>query len=524
MSGFLTKPVGAALTIGIAVLGAAVAGAILFTSSRASEVNLTTAQLVPADAGLYFALNTDLSSDQWVATFNLIKKLGNDDPEGELRDGAEEGGVDWEKDVAPFLGGNAAVYVRGVDIMNFDFSGSVIFRAKDARRVMEVIEEQAGVWDEQTYSGVEYVELGIMGCAARLADHVVIAYDEASLFEVIDVHTGKTPSLAGVEDFQRLRDELTKNFLAFVYVSSENMLGDFWLDDPVIRTALEESGSGDLVLKPSAWVLGASKSGFEFQAASVADPGVVSPMLAPRESRFASMVPGSTAMFFSTFGLAQTWEAAVGQARDQIDDAIAESTDGAYRSLDELLREGGEAWGIGSAEEVIKLFRGELAIAFSFPTFDEDEPEFVLLAEVDETEARRILESIVREIGVGTPETRTVGGVEMTIAYDEDGEPLAYAFRDGYVIIGTVPGVEGVLTLESAQSLAASARYRDTVAAMPTALGSYGYLDMTTVLRLASGGIMPELDQAERVMQGLILNIVDERGVVRWSGVLTIGD
>ncbi|HMO97037.1 MAG TPA: hypothetical protein PKD27_13040, partial [Tepidiformaceae bacterium] len=82
MSGFLTKPVGTALTIGIAVLGAAVAGAILFTSSRASEVNLTTAQLVPADAGLYFALNTDLSSDQWVATFNLIKKLGNDDPEG----------------------------------------------------------------------------------------------------------------------------------------------------------------------------------------------------------------------------------------------------------------------------------------------------------------------------------------------------------------------------------------------------------------------------------------------------------
>jgi hypothetical protein len=524
MSGFLTKPLGAALTIAIAVLGAAVAGAVLFTSSRATEVNLTTAQLVPADAGFYFALNTDLSSEQWISTFNLIKKLGNEDPEGELREGAEESGVDWENDVAPFLGGNAAVYVRGIDLMNFDFSGAVIFRAKNAGRVMQVLEDQAGVWDEHTYSGVEYLELGLMGYAARLDEHVVIAYDEASLFEVIDVHTGKTPSLAGVEDFQRLRDELTKNFLGFMYMSSENMLGDFWLDDPLIRAALEESGTSDLVLKPAAWVLGANKAGFEFQAASIGDAGVVSPMLAPRQSRFASLVPGTTAVFFSTTGLAQTWEAVVDQARDQIDDAIAEGSEGEYRSLDEALREAGSELGVDSVEDVIRLFRGELAVTLWFPTGDEDEPEGALLAEVNEAEARPILEAIVRKNSVGQPETRQVGGVEMTVAMDDEGEPLAYAFKEDYVVIGTVAGVEAVLLLGNEPPLSALNRYRETVDAMPTGLGSFMYLNMSTVLSLATGGVLPELDDAEKAMQGLILNVVDERGVVRASGVLTIGD
>jgi hypothetical protein len=417
------------------------------------------------------------------------------------------------------------VYIRGIDVMNFDFSGSVIFRAKDAARVMQVLEDEAGIWDEHTYSGVEYLELGLTGYAARLDDHVVIAYDEASLFEVIDVHTGKTPSLAGVEDFQRLRDELTKNFLAFMYLSSENMLGDFWLDDPVIRAALEESGAGDLVLKPAAWVLGANKSGFEFQAASIGDSGIVSPMLAPRESRFVNLVPATTAVFFTTTGLAQTWDAAIGQAGDQIDDAIAEATGGEYRSLAEALREAGGELGVDNVEDIIRLFRGEMAVAVWFPTGDEDEPEGALLAEVNESEARPLLEAIVRKHGDGAPETRQVGGVQMTIAYnDDDGEPLAYAFKDDYMVIGTVAGVEGILSLGNEPTLASLNRYSETVGAMPTSLGSFVYLNMSNVLSLASGGVLPELDDAEKAMRGLILNMVDERGVVRASGVLTIGE
>jgi hypothetical protein len=522
--GFLTKPYGAALTIGIAVIGAAVAGVVLFSSGRATEVELTTAQLVPADAGMYFALNTDLASEQWVATFNLVEKLGTEDPEGELQDGADEAGVDWENDVAPFLGGDAAVYVRGVDVMNFDFSGSVIFRTTDPERVMEILEEQIGAWDFHTYEGIEYIELGLEGFAAQLGDHVVVAYDQASLFEVIDVHLGETESLATVSEFQQLRDELTKNFLGFVYFSSENLMGDFWLDDPVIRAAIDQSGTGDMVFRPAAWVIGANSDGFEFQAASLGDAGVVSPMLESRTSKFAELVPADAAMFFSTTKFAQTWEQAVENARDQIDEAIRESSAGEFDSLDEALQEAASEWDVESVEDVIALFAGETAVAAWFPNGSTEEPAVVLLAEMDETEARPILQSIIESESTTTPETQTIGGVEVTVATDMDGEEVVFAFKDGYLIIGTLSGVTGVLELGSGPALSSSSRYSETVDAMPTSLGSFAFFDMAALLRLEEAGIVPELDEAEEALRGAIINMVEERGVVQFSGVLTIGD
>ena len=87
MSTLPQRNTGVFITLGLAVVGAVVAAFILFSSGKATDVDLTTARLVPADASLYFALNTDLSSDQWVATFKLIERLGQKNPQQELEDG-----------------------------------------------------------------------------------------------------------------------------------------------------------------------------------------------------------------------------------------------------------------------------------------------------------------------------------------------------------------------------------------------------------------------------------------------------
>lgn len=522
MPSVLRGPQGIVVTAAVAVAGAIVAAAILFTSSKASDVNLTTASLVPADAGVYVALNTDLSSSQWVSTFKLVEKLGADDPEGELKDGAEESGFDWEDDVAPFLGGNAAVYIRGLDVDSISAQGAVILRAKDPGRVMEILEEQAGVVDEDEYSGVEYLLLGLDGYAARLGDHVVIAIDRSSLEEVIDVHQGKAPALAGVEEFKKLRDELTGNFLGFVYVSADSLLGDFFLDDPVVRAALDQSGAAGMVFRPAAWVIGARKGGFEFQAASIGESGSISPMLRPRESRFAALVPGETAIFFSTAGIAQAWQAVVDEARDAIDDAIRQSGD--YDSLDDALQDAGRELGLESIEELVALFEGETAIAASFPDGNSANAEVVLLAEVDESRARAVIEKVVASNATGPGETRQAGSVEMTVFDDVDGDPLAYAFKDGALILGTPAGVEAVLEMAPGQpSLAGLKRYQDSVEQMPSALGTYAFFNLGALLRLEeASGVPAVLDAAERALEGLIINAVDERGVVRLSGVLTI--
>jgi len=515
-------PQGIIVTAVVAVAGALVAAAILFASGKASDVNLTTANLVPADAGVYIALNTDLSSSQWVSTFKLVEKLGAENPEGELKDGAEESGFDWEDDIAPFLGGNAAVYIRGLDIDAFSAQGAVILRARNPGRVMEILEEQAGIVDEDEYSGVEFLVLGLDGYAARLGDHVVIAMDEASLEEVIDVYQGKAPSLADVEDFRKLRDELTGNFLGFVYISAESLLGDFFLDDPVVRAALDQSGAGDMVFRPAAWVIGAKKGGFEFQAASIGDSGSISPMLQPRESRFAALVPGETAIFFSTTGIAQAWEAVVVEAREAIDDAIRQSGD--YNSLDDALQEAGRELGIESIEELVTLFEGETAIAAWFPSGNSNDPEVVLLSEVDASRARAVVEKVVASNATGPGESRQVGGVEMTVFDDVGGDPLAYAFKNGDMVMGTPGGVEAVLSMSPGQpSLAQLNRYSETVKQMPSALGTYAFFNLGALFRLEeASGVPAVLDQAERALEGLIINAVDERGVVRLSGVLTI--
>jgi hypothetical protein len=45
---------------------------------------------------------------------------------------------------------------------------------------------------------------------------------------------------------------------------------------------------------------------------------------------------------------------------------------------------------------------------------------------------------------------------------------------------------------------------------------------MGTVLRLASGGIPAELDEAEEALEAFIINWVTERGLTRVNGALTV--
>lgn len=510
---------GLAITAVVVAVGAVVGGVILFSSSKASEVNLTTAGLVPEDAGFYFALNTDLTSSQWVSTFKLVERLGTEDPEGELKEGAEEGGgIDWEEDVVPFLGGNAAVFVRGISISDISAEGAVIIRCTDAEKALEVLDEQAGLGPDHEYGGIEYYEGGPGGWVAIIEDHLVIAFDEDSLQSVIDVHNGDLGSLSDVDDFQTLRDELTGNFIAFAYVSTQNMLGDFLLDDPVVKAAIDNSGAGDLVFQPAAWVVGAKEDGFEFQAASLGKSGVVSPMLAPRESALIKYVPADAPVFFSTIDIAETWDKIMAQARPEIDEAIR--AEGEYDSLDDLLKDAGSELGIGSLEEVIRLLDGETAFAMWFPDGTEDNPEGLMIAEVDQAKAEPLMKTIASNANGGS-RTEKMDGTDVTIFVGDDGEDLAFAFFEGNLLFGTIEGLRLVLENDD-PTLDELRRYRETVDQMPTKLGTYAYLDLSKLLRLAEGGIPADLDEVERALAGLIINGVDERGVLRLSGILTI--
>ncbi|MEO6396935.1 MAG: DUF3352 domain-containing protein [Tepidiformaceae bacterium] len=514
---------GIVITISLAVIAAAIGGVILLSSGKASDVDLTTAGLAPADPALYVAFNTDLSSSQWVAAFKLIERLGQENPQQLLKDTVADGGVDWEKDVAPFLGGNAAIYLRGFSISDLNVQGAAIVKCKDAKRALTVVQQQSGLdFTEQKYGGVTYFDGGGM-FLARIGDHLVLAMDEESMREVIDVSSGKKPSLAGVGDFKSLRDELTTNFLAFVYMDASAFADGIFGGDRALKDALEASGAGDLALKPGAAVLGAKGEGFEFQAAAVGKAGDVSPMLAPRTSRFAPMVPADASIFFTTTKLAQTWKAVKGNSKSQLDTFFRD--EGRYRNLDEALRAAGQEVGLKNIEELINLFTGEMAVAAWFPSLDESDAQVAVLAEVtDAADARRVMESVVASSATSKPRSETVNGVQMTFVRNDSGDELGYAFTDNYLVIGTAKAARSVVAKDFGPNLAGAAKYRATVKEMPTALGTFAYFDVANLLRLTTGGVPVDLDDAERVLQGAIVNFVEERGVARISAVITIAE
>lgn len=524
MSTLPQRQVGIFITLGIVVVGAIVAGVILFTSGKASETELTTANLVPEDASIYAALNTDLTSDQWVAAFKLIERLGQRDPEGELRDSVEEtGAVDWEDDVAPFLGGNIAFYLKAATLDTSDVDGAVIIRANDAERAMRVLERQSGFeFRSNEYNGVDYeaaedTDLFI----AIIGDHLVVTNNEESLFDVIDVSKGDRKPISDAQDFKSLRDELTKDFLVFVYINAEQLFEDLVTDD-ILREAIVQSGASDVAFKPMALVLGASGDAFEFQAASLGESGVASPLLQGRDSRFAGVVPAGAALFASTFGLTQTWDQVRDESGDEIDEYIREQ--GEYRNLDEALQAAGEEIGIRSVKDIIELLTGETAVAAWFPDGTTDNPEVIFLAEVENEErARELIDRIIASSPDARPRKDRIAGVEVTIVRGDDGEDAAVGVHDGYAFIGTVGAVEA--TLEAGDDVLAEVDdYKTAKDALDTKTGSFAYFDLATLLRLAEDGIPADLDEAEEALAGLIINLVEERGLIRLAGILTVED
>ena len=514
---------GLGITIALVVVTAIVGGFVLFRSTGASGVNLTTANLVPEDAGIYFALNTDLTSSQWVAAFKLIETLGQEDPEDELKNRFEDlGELDWEDDIAPLLGGNAAIYLRSFDFAGLRPQGALILKCKDAEAAFKVLRRQLPVdLKREKHDGVEYyADEGGLGYIVRLGDHIVLTTDEESLFDVMDVAKGKKKSLAGVEGFKKLRDELTNNFIAFMYVSPEDFAGKAFLDDEGFQDALKAAGAEDIVFKPLAWVFGAKDKGFEFHAASLGDSGSIGPLVKARDSKLAAAMPGEAAVFVSVANISQTWKEILRSAGPEIDEAIRR--EGEYGSLDEALRDAGRRIGLRSIEQIIDLFSGETALGIWFPTNDEDEPEVVLIAELaDVREAERVLEKIVAASPNARPRVSDVRGTKVTTVKGDDGDDVSYAFKDGNLLLGTPGGVKAAIERKDG-SVADAKGYKAARAQLETKFGTFAYFDLSTILRLASGGIPPQLDEAEKVLQSAILNFVEERGVVRFTGFVLI--
>ena len=488
-----------AIVVGVALAVAAIV--VLSFVLREGDVpaptdgigDLPTAHLVPEDAALYVGLATDLDSSPWTVTFALLDRLGIEDLLDKVREGLEgegEGEVDWDEEIAPFLGGAAVLFVSSVDGEEDGPAGAVIFRARDASAAEAVIlSRRSDGFDERNYRDIAYKVMDEGGVLAVIGDHFIYAVDETTVQAIVDTSLGDTRSLADSADFRRLRNALDGEALAFVYVRPGSLMEEALDASPEegAPDILSIVGLGDLFAEPMGVVVRSGESAFRVEAVMLGDPGPIVRLLRPRESRFARLVPAETAIFLSTYDVAGV-----------VDDFFGSSGFG------ELLRDAvddsdGEVGEIARIEEVLSLLDGEVALAI-WTSDDGELTETVLLAEVDdEDRARELLEEFV---GDSLTEGETVLSVE-----------------DGIAIIGSKAAIEFVRS-PSGPTLAGSERYTATVAQLDAPLATFAYID---IWRLIASGEddFDDLDLDGDAL-GLIVNLVWEDDRVQVEAALSI--
>ena len=458
--------------------------------------DIPSAHLVPDDVALYVGLGSDPDGPVWQEAFALIERLGVEDPLGRLREGVEaDGEVDWQAEIEPFLGGAAVLFISRLGSGDDEpLPGAVIFEARDARAAEAVIlDRRTDTYREGAYEGVSYKVMEAGGVLAVIGGYFVYASDEATLRAIVDARQGESRALADADDFRRLRNALEGDALAFVYLNPGALMPE------VSEAALEEAapdllsvvGLEDLFDRPLGVVVRAGAGGFAVEAVMLGDPGPIVPLLRPRDSRFAEMVPGETAVFVSAYDLAGV-----------VDDAFG-STGLTDRLRDAVLDGAEEAGGLAALEDLLALLEGEVALAL-WLSEDGQDFEFVILAEIDDD-----LEARARDI------------IGELLAEALDTGDVTLAVEGGIAIVGSSPAAVDAVGAGRDSSLASSERFTTTAARLEAPLATFAYID---ILRLvaAEEDDLEGLDLDGNAL-GFIVNLVLEDDRLQVEAALTAG-
>ena len=497
------------LVVSAALVAVAVAtvAAVLVTSAQGGGNEARSAELVPADAPLFVTLNTDLTSDEWIAAFRLVERLGIEDPEQELRDSFDDeaGDVNWEQDVAPLLGGDIGVFVRSADVAREQFDGAVIARPSDLTAARELFEREVdAALTPGEYEGVAY-EAGDGTALAEIGEFFVIASSEEILRDVIDVHRGVTPSLADADAFKELLRELPDEFLTLMFVDGNDMLTMLATSEPTLAALV---GPGAVPGTPAytAVVVSADGDAFTLRSASqAAGTDDASPnLLEPFDSELAERLPAGTAVFAVMSGLAQAFEA--GASSEEADQAAKQA---GFPDSAALFAELRALTGI-DIEGLVTQLTGEIAGGVWWTGTDVASPEFAVLAEVeDETATRDLIEDLIEQVlGIGLVafETEEAGGAELYLLPPQDGLVIGFGLDQGVLAVGTREALRFAFD-PTGESLADAAPYGSALSSLNGDASWHLYMDIPALVGVATANVDdPAVGTALQAMRSLIVN------------------
>lgn len=468
--------------------------------------------LVPGDAAAYVHVDTDRDTEQYERAASIAERIPAVSEQVIARlpepDAAR---IDYRRDVAPWLGGEAALAL--IPVGGGDPRTTALLEVGDRDGAARFVERLTGPRSKtEPHRGVDVVGDGSLA-AATVGDFVVVGREE-QVRSVIDAEAG-APPLADAEWVHELRDGFPEPRLAELLVSEAGAdelfaprgpLGSF----EAFVNARATRGAGAALV--------ATDDGLELDVDSLLDaervdsaPGFFGAF--PSFEPELSGEPSENALAYLALGDPASSVAGL------FTQATAESP-GLAAGFEDFARRLRKAGGVNLERELLPLLssqaavwveprggRGEAAAPESELPGPEGAPQapgdaagsgapFVTMV-VDDVDSERATQALARlqrpiakaldpDLSLQAPvfDEQRIEGVEAQSLRVSPAVQLTYAVVDGRLVVSTDPaGVRQVLSDDS--GLEGSDRFEAATEGLPDDVAAFGYLNLDGLLQLA---------------------------------------
>ncbi|MEO5985604.1 MAG: DUF3352 domain-containing protein [Candidatus Limnocylindria bacterium] len=526
----------AVLAVGIGL----VAGSVLL-SNRAAAIG-SGAAYVPANAPFYVELRVQPSEDQDVALRDILGRFPDSqeiDLDRPLYDQAveqidamlsdENAGVSWTEDVAPWFDGRLAFTVMELPLAVMEAPADpmgmpevpptiVMLGVSDATAARDGIDRMIAAAEGElpTFTTVDHQGVTIhvlegsdVGAYALTDDQLILGSDSQAIQAALDTHADGTGSVAELAEMTRLTDELPADWLLFATYDFTDVMAEAMAEAASASPAMADA-FGSLMEHQSlrgAMAISASEGRVNLDAATEAPTGPFA--MENAERGLAGEVP-SDVLFYSDAGnLGASFSAVI----EPMKEALATVSDG-----DEQIRTLEAALGADLEELVSWIDDGAMVIG---ATGGEPYAGLLLVPNDRDAAERRLnqlaslasLGALDPSSGLSVDEEDVDGVTVTTITWnDPDAAPdmgmgmpsfgglvVEYALTEDRAVIGIGDAfVRRVLALESADALAAQARYSEAITEFGGSQNAaVAWLDLRGVREAAEEALGPMIEAGD---------------------------
>jgi hypothetical protein len=210
------------MTKTLCALAALLALVVAGCGSGSGSSGADTAKLAPASSFLYAEVSLDPSGSQQAGVRSILGDLpGSGPPKQRLNDLLERASksgkspFDYEKDVKPWLGDKAAVFVAPPAAGAKDPAWAAVVATSDESKAKDALKKLQEPGDRKaTYNGTDYV-IDKHGDASGLVDSFFVSGSNAGFKAAVDA--GKKGTLSGSDRYKQATKDASDERIALVY-------------------------------------------------------------------------------------------------------------------------------------------------------------------------------------------------------------------------------------------------------------------------------------------------------------------